>query len=628
MDRLLKAILDYAQTAHTDYAILLTGKWGSGKTHYWKNIISPALAKASVPNSNDQFKPLYVSLYGLSETREIESRILFELLPFFKRQKNKKGKLESITTLSRNIIGAASNTFLKLDFDKLFNGVSLKSFYSLDNAKYFLCFDDFERVDPALGVNKVLGFINSYIEHDRVKTLIITNEEPIIENDQDYKRLKEKVVGRTLTFEQHDKTNVQNILSEYENIKAVRTKFDGVEDLLMRVFKIGGNGNLRSLRFSFDVLNKVFQAGNSIIYDEKCDHNIIKIVTILVLAVSFEFKKGKIIGQEDLEKLSPNEIAKFTARFFENQNKQTNDEPFHLFNMLRKEYFEPFDVDFVNLDSISDYILFGFLDEQKLAHELKLLIYGNSEPHQESLTRIRQFRTLEQDVFDRTIAEIKKYLMDNKYRLSEILNLADVFLFLCENNLLDDDVESLSRSFSDAMEAKHQVDDFEARLEEYFPSLANRPYQTQISKLIEKATEINGILKQRHEKKAIDNFISMMKRNTDGLFKTLVALEERYDSKPILKDFPVEPFYEIIINSNNEQLKYFNTFFNNRYKHFSNYLSGEKEFLEELSSKLDRYIDEHRKAKIDVVLFNIIRLNLQFKEIVKSLSNNASDSIS
>ena len=39
MEELVESILDYIRADYTDYAIMINGEWGSGKTHFWNNKI-------------------------------------------------------------------------------------------------------------------------------------------------------------------------------------------------------------------------------------------------------------------------------------------------------------------------------------------------------------------------------------------------------------------------------------------------------------------------------------------------------------------------------------------------------------------------------------------------------------
>ncbi len=60
--------------------IMLSGKWGSGKTHFWKNKIVKSLKKEKIPNN-------YISLYGKTSIQEIKNEVflkIFESMDIFR----------------------------------------------------------------------------------------------------------------------------------------------------------------------------------------------------------------------------------------------------------------------------------------------------------------------------------------------------------------------------------------------------------------------------------------------------------------------------------------------------------------------------------------------------------------
>ena len=70
------------------------------------------------------------------------------------------------------------------------------------NADLYI-FDDLERCEAP--INKVLGYINQFVEHDDAKVIIVANEQEIGSagktddgSDEDYKRRREKLIGKTL----------------------------------------------------------------------------------------------------------------------------------------------------------------------------------------------------------------------------------------------------------------------------------------------------------------------------------------------------------------------------------------------------------------------------------------------
>ena len=48
MNELIDAICDYIRKPYTDYAIMLNGKWGSGKTYFWNNKLRSRLESIKV----------------------------------------------------------------------------------------------------------------------------------------------------------------------------------------------------------------------------------------------------------------------------------------------------------------------------------------------------------------------------------------------------------------------------------------------------------------------------------------------------------------------------------------------------------------------------------------------------
>lgn len=69
MENLLSIIKDYVMEQDTEYAILIVGDWGCGKTFYWKNNISKMLMKLN--GNGNKYRPIYISLFGLTNVNEI-----------------------------------------------------------------------------------------------------------------------------------------------------------------------------------------------------------------------------------------------------------------------------------------------------------------------------------------------------------------------------------------------------------------------------------------------------------------------------------------------------------------------------------------------------------------------------
>ncbi len=60
------------------YAVLLKGPWGAGKTYFVKKFFSAARSSGA---KREEFKHLYVSLYGMASTKQVEAECFRQLHP-------------------------------------------------------------------------------------------------------------------------------------------------------------------------------------------------------------------------------------------------------------------------------------------------------------------------------------------------------------------------------------------------------------------------------------------------------------------------------------------------------------------------------------------------------------------
>ena len=237
MDDLIESILDYVRSDYTDYAIMINGEWGSGKTYFWNNQVKKKIE--SLKLNGKKFTTIYMSLYGISNLEEISKKIFMETSQLMDRNLRKYMSANGQTTIPEyaktgidmaNFFGNGSNGG-KLDYEE---------FFSTDDK--VLCFDDLERAN--VDVIDILGYINNFVEHDHIKTIIICNEKelstklknsnlemktfiatyildkqgelenkekPMVERIQDeieyvfdkandYERIKEKLIGETFEY--------------------------------------------------------------------------------------------------------------------------------------------------------------------------------------------------------------------------------------------------------------------------------------------------------------------------------------------------------------------------------------------------------------------------------------------
>ena len=84
MKELIESIEEYIRRPYTDYAVMINGEWGSGKTHFWNNKLRQRIE--NIRNKKGQlYKTIYISLYGINSLEEISKKIFLETNPLMSK---------------------------------------------------------------------------------------------------------------------------------------------------------------------------------------------------------------------------------------------------------------------------------------------------------------------------------------------------------------------------------------------------------------------------------------------------------------------------------------------------------------------------------------------------------------
>ena len=71
---ILTAVLDYINNEKAEYAVLIDGPWGSGKTYLYKNYLAENIAILEA-GKNQRKTNVYISLYGISTIEELSKEL-------------------------------------------------------------------------------------------------------------------------------------------------------------------------------------------------------------------------------------------------------------------------------------------------------------------------------------------------------------------------------------------------------------------------------------------------------------------------------------------------------------------------------------------------------------------------
>jgi hypothetical protein len=289
-----------------EYAVLIKGSWGAGKTWFVKKYCERLKEKEQ--------KYLYVSLYGMTTFAEIEDAFFQQLHPIL----SSKGM-----AITAKILKGALKTTLKIDLggDKKEDITVNSQIPDLNIPDYFkntenciLIFDDLERC--ALSIENILGYINHFVEHQGLKVIIVANEDQIIKNekgqpetDKSYKLIKEKLIGKTFAVV----PDIDAALSDFIGKMTDQAARDFLQESALAVkemYSVSRYDNLRILKQTLWDFERLFIALPSEIKNKR---DLVRHLLRLLLAFSFEIRHGKILPAE-IGKVSKEYFSRFVSK--------------------------------------------------------------------------------------------------------------------------------------------------------------------------------------------------------------------------------------------------------------------------------------------------------------------------
>ena len=243
---ILDFLNSYADNPNPQYAVMLKGKWGCGKTH----LIKQWKKRFDEPADTDEeitLKPIYISTYGMDSVNDIKTAIDRELNPFFY---SKTGRfIKGILKLAGKVVFKTSVDFndnSKEDgsFSATLDSLSLLQVEddSIKGVK-FLIFDDIERC--LIEMKELLGFINYFVEHCNCHVVVIGDENHLEELPKaTLGEFKEKTIGKEFEIQPDIEEAIEYFLDEVP----VSDYLKEMRDFIIACFMCTKSDNLRVLR--------------------------------------------------------------------------------------------------------------------------------------------------------------------------------------------------------------------------------------------------------------------------------------------------------------------------------------------------------------------------------------------
>lgn len=442
MNKHIEEYLDYyVKLDNPQFAVMLNGKWGAGKTYFIKERIESWKNKEVQSNEEDIIiQPIYVSLFGVSNLGMINDAIKAELNPILYSKSAKvlkevgKGLLKSALKINLDLDdkpGADGTISMSLDSLSLLKGNS-----SDIKGNKILVFDDLERCN--LDIDDVFGYINRFIEHLNCKVILICDERKFNEDElnvKKYQSFKEKLIGRTFKFKSEAVETVEKFVISIEKQSNYTFLSDNL-NLITEIYHVSQTDNLRSVQQALYDFNRLltYIDINAIKGHEKFTDFIEGLLAHFFI-LYFEFKDGNT----DILKLIPtafflNDDSEIKERVTKIQNK---------YNQLKKsEQIEPLDY-ILSVDLLIEFIKDGWVCYDELNKEIKNNVLFNDETNV-TWKELRSWSVLDIDVFKEIFEGAWNRFYGNSFdNPYDVRMISDIFLELIENKVIDVTEENL-----------------------------------------------------------------------------------------------------------------------------------------------------------------------------------------
>lgn len=262
---IIEPIRTYLEEEQTDYCVMITGKWGSGKSFYIKNCLQRDLLDGA------NKKLIYIPLFGIKTIEDLYLSVSIGISEgFSKKALEKVEKRSDVVKVTADVVKETCEKYIK---GINFKGAVLKCINLLPQAEavksilssimentnsfndYCLVFDDFERSK----INKIdlLGVFDVLAEQNNAKIIIVSNEERHnvyneAGKDEDlklYNEIKEKVIGLQIQFSYGLEGAYNDIVKTVAGQEEAAL-FMRYRDNILELFKCTESSNIRTFVFA------------------------------------------------------------------------------------------------------------------------------------------------------------------------------------------------------------------------------------------------------------------------------------------------------------------------------------------------------------------------------------------
>ncbi|MFA7492576.1 MAG: hypothetical protein WCZ43_03550 [Proteiniphilum sp.] len=597
----------------TDYAILISGEWGIGKTYLLKEKIIPRLKEIKVFDKGEKWRPIYISLSGL-KSLDILKELMFSRI---------------------NVSVEYPKTRMDRELEVLKNTADKNSLLPLISIprNVIFCFDDLERINP-LFLEEALGFINQYIEHYKCKVIFLGDENRLKQDmGKRYSIINEKYIRYTFALDP--------CLTEILEDKSTGFAQDE-KDLLIRRFEQGECGNIRTFLYAIESINSILEELStpypvSLEYQELIKKQIINYVAIF----SIEYKKG--IPFEILLDINfPQRILSFQELGFEvdfsddssevlkgTKQDEEKEKKSSFLQKIQSRYFDNESDSFEPFFSIAEYIRYGNLRKDELLEEVGNIIRSLEKRkgtlEEQFLEKIKNIFNFTDTGYLKEIEDVLAEIDKGEFSLETYLQSYSQLLVLESYNIegvdINDEiyvrfVKAIEKSFTDGKLLFDSNLDF--KYGNLWSSDAEGIQRDKYRKLFDFAQMINYKANSKKENLSIVPLLQLMNDGMNYKQLSVMLVDKRWELTLMEED--AQAIFDTLLKQNAKEINSFRIILGDRYvlREMQTPASYEYPFIRKMIQLIDEFEKDTPKRTISFISILLLRNSL--KELVRFYS--------
>lgn len=398
----------YCSLERPGYAVLVTGAWGIGKTFQ---------VKECIPDE----KRYYVSLFGVQTVEQLHAEVFAVASPVISKADATMRKVADAAANAGGVFGFAGAV------PSILNAV-LRRKIKPDRT---LVFDDLERSE--LELKDALGAINSYVEQQGFKVVVIAHDEKMT---NDFLQMKEKTFGQTIRAEPQIESAFDFFLSEVSEDSS-RDFISLHKSSLVSLFEGSGEKSLRILRHLVDDLARI----HSLLCDEHLANSraILDLIK-LFSAFDIEVRNGSLL-EDDLRNRTGVKVS-----YLYESRKVTNNPNVKPRLVISDAKYPAVDLEsgLLNDECLISMLIEGRYNEQILHNSLSNSVYFLKPEDAAPWKIVINFCELEDEVVEKAQLKIEKQFSSREVTESgELLHIFALKMMMAENGAFDGSIEDV-----------------------------------------------------------------------------------------------------------------------------------------------------------------------------------------